>query len=409
MSMSRLKWIADLVKDPGENGLKPLISLENIESGTGRLLPGSPIPEIESPRAGVASVLPGDVLFGKLRPYLAKSWLVDKPCFASTELLGLRPRETTDSRWLAYVLASTPLIDWAIASSDGSKMPRTSWEKLGEYELSVPSLESQRELANHLDHDTARIDALLEAKRRMVRLTEEHLSVAFDRAIGDYGFDLPLVLDPDWSQEPLPEGWSIMRLSQALLQLTNGFVGPTRDILRDEGIPYVQSLHIKHGKIDFGRRPFYVGPEWHNARPRIHLREGDVLIVQTGDIGQVAVVPPDFGEASCHALQIARVNPRFLSGTYLAAYLRSSFGRQSLLSRATGALHPHLEAGVKDVPIVVPSHDVQNRIVEVVNDSERQATRLIGILNKQMSLLAEHRQALITETVTGRLEIAVAA
>ena len=91
-----------------------------------------------------------------------------------------------------------------------------------------------------------------------------------------------------------------------------------------------------------------------------------MLIVQTGDIGQVAVVPPGFGEASCHALLIARANKSVVSGEYLGAFLRSPFGRASLLSRATGALHPHLEGGIKNVPIVVPSASVQGEIVDAV-------------------------------------------
>jgi type I restriction enzyme S subunit len=125
-----------------------------------------------------------------------------------------------------------------------------------------------------------------------------------------------------------------MRLSLVLDQLTNGYVGPTRDILMESGVPYIQSLNIKNGRIDVSKREFFVSRSWHNERPRIHLLEGDVLIVQTGDIGQVAVVPEGFGEASCHALQIARVNRKVMTGPYLGSYLRSSFAYHSLLSRA---------------------------------------------------------------------------
>jgi type I restriction enzyme, S subunit len=168
-------------------------------------------------------------------------------------------------------------------------------------------------------------------------------------------------------------------------------------------------LHIKNGRINFARRPFFVDPAWHDERPRIHLREGDVLIVQTGDIGQLAVVPPGFGPASCHALQIARVRGSLISGRYLAAYLRSHFGRQSLLSRATGALHPHLEAGIKDIPIVVPPPAVQAVVVREIELAEQHAAELTTILVRQVALLQERRQALIAAAVTGQLDIPAAA
>jgi type I restriction enzyme S subunit len=275
--------------------------------------------------------------------------------------------------------------------------------------LPNPPLAEQRVIAAFLDRETARIDALVAAKRRMMEVFEERVCLAFDRAIQQQGFEFPVELGPNWTRWPRPRHWTIMHLSQALVQLTNGFVGPTRDILCDDGIPYVQSLHIKNGRIDFARRPFFVDPIWHNERPRIHLREDDVLIVQTGDIGQVAVVPPAFGAASCHALQIARVKRNLISGRYLAAYLRSPFGRQSLISRATGALHPHLEAGIKDIPVVVPPRSVQDVVVEQIDQAELSAANMMSVLHRQGQLLQERRQALITAAVTGRLDIAEAA
>ena len=188
-----------------------------------------------------------------------------------------------------------------------------------------------------------------------------------------------------------------------------GYVGPTRDILRDKGVRYIQSIHIKKGLIDFDRRPFYVSKEWHQQQPRIQLRPDDVLIVQTGDIGQVAVVPHDIGEASCHALQIARVRKDIVTGHYLGEYLRSTYGYQSLLSRATGALHPHLEAGIRDVPIVVPPLSIQNEIVHVIAQRRASHQDVLLSIGTHVRLLQEHRQALITATVTGQIDITSAA
>jgi type I restriction enzyme S subunit len=131
--------------------------------------------------------------------------------------------------------------------------------------------------------------------------------------------------------------------------------------------------------------------------------------VQTGDIGQIAVVPPDFGPASCHALQIARVRRDLLSGDFLGAYLRSPFGRHSLLSRATGALHPHLEGGIRDIPIVIPPLVVQSEVMSELRDKATPIDGLRSRLAGQIMLLHEHRQALITAAVTGQLDVAKAA
>lgn len=267
--------------------------------------------------------------------------------------------------------------------------------------MPLPPLPTQRRIADDVERATRRIDELIDAKRHMVELMDERDSLVFDRAIRARGFELPPEIAPEWKRRNVPRDWAVMNLSQVLVQLTNGFVGPTRDILVEEGVPYVQSLHIKNGAINFGRRPFFVTKSWHDKRPRVHLREGDVLIVQTGDIGQVAVVPPGFGEASCHALQIARVKRDLITGRYLGAYLRSSFGYHSLLSRATGALHPHLEGGIKNIPVVVPPIPVQNAIVEDIEQAIYKSRLMRSTLSRQIDLLRERRFALVTAAVTG--------
>jgi type I restriction enzyme, S subunit len=358
----------------------------------------------------------GDVVRARVTPCFENgkgallSTLTGGRGLGTTELFVFKPSPDVDARFFYYVTVSEEFTEQGTATLYGAHGVRRVDDQFArDYRVWVPPVSTQRAVAGYLDGEIARIDALIASKRRMVDLLEERLSVAFDCAIRQQGFEFPVELDPDWAQWPRPKDWAIINLSQVLIQLTNGFVGPTRDILVDDGVPYIQSLHIKSGKIDFAKRPFYVDEQWHDERPRIHLRQDDVLIVQTGDIGQVAVVPPAFGPASCHALQIARVKNGLATGRYLAAFLRSSFGRHSLLSRATGALHPHLEAGIKDIPVVVPPLDVQDVVVRTVDQAEQCTARSISVLDRQADLLEERRKALITAAVTGQLEIAEAA
>jgi type I restriction enzyme S subunit len=372
-------------------------------------------PASELENGGYTYFEEGDVLRARVTPCfenrkgaLATSVAGGKG-LGTTELFVFTPTQRIDPRFLYYVTVSDEFTEQGTATLYGAHGVRRVEEQFArDYRVWLPSMETQRATADHLDRELARLDALLGSKQRMIALLEERVSVAFGCAVAKHGFVFPSKLNDSWREWPRPAGWQVMHLSQALVDLTNGYVGPTRDILVDDGVRYIQSLHIKNGTIDFGKRPYYVDESWHAARPRIHLREGDVLIVQTGDVGQVAVVPPSFGAASCHALQIARVRPDLLTGRYLGAYLRSPYGRHSLISRATGALHPHLEAGIKDVPVVVPPKPVQDLIVEEVARAEDEASRLLSIINRQTDLLAERRRALATAAVTGQLSIPVA-
>lgn len=266
-----------------------------------------------------------------------------------------------------------------------------------------PPLGEQHSIVSFLDLETARIDTLIAEQQRLIELLRERRESVADLVLAELGLRIPDRLE-DYAGR-LPDGWRVVLLGQALDQLTNGFVGPTRDILEDQGVRYIQGTHIKLGRIDFERRPFYVSKNWHEERPRIHLREGDVLIVQTGDVGKVAVVPPAFGEASCHALLIARTRRSLLSGEYLAAFLSSRIGYQSLLARATGALHPHLESGIRNAPIVIPPPDIQDRVVDAVAEQTSKIDAMTAETERFIELARERRSALITAAVTGQIDV----
>lgn len=99
----------------------------------------------------------------------------------------------------------------------------------------------------------------------------------------------------------IPSDYKQTRLANALVGMRNGYVGPTRDILVDEGIPYIQSLHIKDGKVTF-TEDFFVDEDWGKRHPKIHT--DDILLVQTGEIGQMALVDKKYDGCNCHALII---------------------------------------------------------------------------------------------------------
>jgi len=348
---------------------------------------------------------PGTVLFAMYASVGAVA-ILDEWAVWNQALLGITPiRDRADSRFIAYWLRHLQRDLGALTRT--STQANLNAEQVTNLPFPAISVDEQRRIAAFLDDHVAAIDEVLRLRQGQMRALDVRIEVAADIGLAERGWHEPSTLEVE-AMLPVPEGWRVARLSQVLHQLTNGFVGPTRDILVDEGIRYVQGMHIKSGRIDFDRRHFFVSPEWHSARPRIHLREGDVLIVQTGDIGRVAVVPPDFGEASCHALQIARVRDHIVSGPYLGAFLGSSFGYHSLLSRATGALHPHLEGGIRSVPVVIPPLAVQAEVVAEVSRTRAQLSAAQAEMRAQIGLLQERKRSLITAAVTGEFDVTTA-
>ncbi|MFF9123915.1 restriction endonuclease subunit S [Streptomyces sp. NPDC014889] len=354
----------------------------------------------------------GDIVVNRMSAYQGAMGQSPKEGVVSPDYMVLRPGPLVESRYLHHLFRSA----WfrgevvqrlrGIGSVDlgNVRTPRINPDEFGSIRLPVPPLEEQRRIADFLDSEIARIDRMTAATSAQQDLVEERESVAFTESVIRAGGPRLQALSLGQHVE-----WPAMPLNRVLRQLTNGYVGPTRDLFVEEGVPYLQSLHIKHGEIDFARRPYYVSPAWAAERPRIRLGFQDILIVQTGAIGEVGIVGEDFVGASCHALLIARTDRHVLRPRYLWHALRSHWGRQALLREQTGALHPHLEAGnVRFMRFPIPSLSTQDRIVADTEAITRDVRTIQAALGRRMSLQAERRQALITAAVTGQFDVSTA-
>jgi type I restriction enzyme S subunit len=272
--------------------------------------------------------------------------------------------------------------------------------------IPLPPSDEQGTISWFLDLEVAKIDALIAEQERLIELLKEKRQAIISQAVTK-GLNAGTPLKPSGvaGMGDIPVDWHILRIATLSTKITNGYVGPTRDILKDEGVRYLQSLHIKDGQIRF-ETPYFVSPEWSQQHAKSILQGGDVLIVQTGDIGQVAVVPEAFSGCNCHALIIVAPKKSSVMGGWIAAVLRSDYGRHSLLSIQTGALHPHLNCSdVRDVRIPVPPISVQRSILDYTQRTYKSCQDLIQESSKGIELLRERRSALVTAAVTGQIDV----
>ncbi|WIE47674.1 restriction endonuclease subunit S [Pseudomonas sp. GM17] len=270
-----------------------------------------------------------------------------------------------------------------------------------------PARAEQTQIARFLDHETARIDALIEEQQRLIELLKEKRQAVISHAVTK-GLDPTVPMKDsgvEWLGE-VPAHWGTNALNKLTVKITNGYVGPTRDILVESGVPYVQATHIKRGIVNFDDA-YFVTPEWSVRMSKSILQEGDVLIVQTGaGTGDVGVVSSREVGYNCHALIILQTEKNILSGVFLGQVLQSRFGQSVLYSIRTGGMHPHLNCGeVKFVKIPVPPLREQEEISDFVKTFSEQAEKLIIEAGATMDLLQERRSALISAAVTGKIDV----
>ena len=320
---------------------------------------------------------------------------------------------------LAFYLLNSPAGRQQLAfnSTTTTGLANLTGTALGNVFFAYPnSLREQRSISDFLARETAKIDTLVAKKKTLIdRLKEKHTAL-ISRAVTR---GLPpdaacaAAFDPHPNLKPsgidcigdVPEHWALLRIATESTKITNGYVGPTRDILVDDGIPYLQSLHIKDNRIVFSRQ-YFVTQEWSLNHSKSILATGDVLIVQTGDIGQSAVVPPEFAGANCHALIIVSPRRDRLYGAFLSQYLNSTFGFHDLKRIQTGALHPHLNCGlVRDINIPSPPLHEQIAIADYLEHETAKMDVMIAKVETAVERLQEYRTALITAAVTGKIDV----
>ena len=147
------------------------IALEHVESWTGRISLSGDESIFDSQ---VKRFQPDDVLFGKLRPYLAK---VAKPKIAGIfvgEFLVLRATENISPEFLEQKLRSKCIIDLINSSTFGAKMPRADWKFIGSMKFSYPSANEQGEILEHIQKKSAKIDQAITRAQREIELIQEY-------------------------------------------------------------------------------------------------------------------------------------------------------------------------------------------------------------------------------------------
>lgn len=386
----RLKFIAPLriERTDASSDHADYLGLENIQSWTGKLVPNtaSEISEGEDFASGTTSVFySGDVLFGKLRPYLAKAHHAGKDGVCSTELLVLKPRPDIHPRFLLYSMLSPYFIGQVDASTFGAKMPRANWEFIGSMKLPVPFLETQRLIADYLDRETARIDALVVEKEKMLALLEEKRAALISRAV-TRGLNPDAPLKPsglDWlgnipaHWEVLPLRW-FMRISSGMF-LSNELI--SRDKTEEMSIPVVggngilgytnqanteNTLVIGRVGAQCGNVHFIAGPSWVTD---------NALLVKLASLFE----------------------PRYLR-EILHLMALNTFANQSAQPLITGEM-------VKVQKVSIPPIAEQRNILGFLKDRLCEYENLLREVENSLILLKERRAALISAAVTDQIPV----
>ena len=409
--LKHVVWLRRSRVDGNEDD-RPYVGLENIESWTGKLLGNSAATDEARSAIMVEGTSlsntfePGDVLLGKLRPYLAKVWVAEFPGRSTTELLVMHPVEI-EPRFLRYVCLWRDFVDAVDASTFGSKMPRADWDFIGNMSVPIPEWRKQRAIADYLDRETARLDALVAEKERLRNLLAEKRRALIIRAV-TRGLDPNVPLRDSgipWLGE-IPAHWETWKVGH-LAEVGNGST-PSRNNAAywSEGrIPWLNSSVVNRPEVTHADQfvTALAAQECHLPQ----VKSGSVLVAITGQgktRGRAAVLSFDATInqhlAFIHPKQ-SHLLPWFLKWTLFAAY---DFLR-SISDDAGGTRGALTCEGVANLRLPVPPIREQAAILANMATSVEPLDSLRAVAENTISLIKERRAALISAAVTGQIDM----
>lgn len=379
--LRRIKYCSPaIVEKTSDSEKHPYVGLENVEPWTGRYIAGTE----EKPDAAANRFERGDVLFGKLRPYLAKVLKPDFDGRCTGELLVLRPK-LYDSRYLQYLFLSDNFIRNVDASTYGAKMPRAEWGFIGNLKSPLPPRSQQTAIADFLDRETARIDGLIAKEERLLALLEEKRTALISHAVTKG-------LDPDaelkdsgipWLGK-IPKGWEVVKLGY-LCRIGTG------------------SKDTQDAKDD-GEYPFFVRSQ---IPERINSFDYDCeAILTAGDgVGVGKVFHYVQGKFDAHQRVYVLRSFRQIRAILLFYYLREFFKKVALTGDAKSTVDSVRRHMLTTLPVAVPPLDQQDAIIVHIDNACSRLNTLTVKINHAINLLREKRTALISAAVTGKINV----
>jgi type I restriction enzyme S subunit len=327
----------------------------------------------------------GDVLYGRLRPYLNK---VCRPTFAglaSAEFITFRDFNGITPEFLKYLLNQPGFVEFASRANEGDR-PRVKWSQIQGFEFELPDLDGQQRIVEIIEEQFSRLDAGVGTLQRARRSLVGYRRAAVQAAI-----------ETDWPTAPLGH----------VAKVSGGIQKQPKRRPRANAYPYLRVANVLRGRLDLStieRMELFEG-----ELTRYQLKAGDLLIVEgngsAGQIGRSAMWSGEIEEC-VHQNHIIRARPSDgLDPQFLNIYWNSprAIRRITQVAASTSGLYTLSTSKVKAVPIPVPDLAIQQRVVAEVERQFSIIDAMAKAIDEQLQHAAALRQSILRHAFAGQL------
>ena len=382
--LKKAKHIFSLVTENVSDSSLPKIALENIESWTGKYI------ETDSDFMGEGvEFKKDDILFGKLRPYLAKVYKAEFAGQAVGDIYVFRGNEEQNPEYLKYLLLSYPFISVVDGSTYGAKMPRANWDFISHLVLPCPPKTEQVTIAAFLDRKVSQIDATIAKKEQMLKDLKAYRSAIISEAVTK-GLDKNVEMKDsgiEWCGY-IPIHWQVLKI---------GYIFQNLDYLR-------QPISSENRERNNPQYEYYGASGVIDKIDSYNVNDKVLLIGEDGANLVSRTLPLIYkAEGKFWVNNHAHIlKPISSDYDYMAFLLETA----DYTNYITGSAQPKLsQEKLSSVKLPVPPIEEQKLIAKKLICIVPLIDRSLIEIEKIIKDLKSYKSALITEAVTGKIDL----
>lgn len=375
------------------------VGMENIKSNTGEYIST----EIQVDNTENASFDKGDILFGKLRPYLRKYWLATFAGTASSEFLVFK-EGILNQKFLYWLIQSDSFINDVDSSTYGSKMPRASWDYIKNILVPFPFFsEEQEKIANFLVKKVSQLDKAKALLEEQIKTLEDYRqSLIYETVTKGLDKTVPMKESGVYWIGEIPEGWEVKPIKYIFEIIGSGTTpDSSKSEFYDGDVNWIQSGDLY--KTDFVDNVSKTITELgYRSSASLKIYEAPFLAIAMygASIGNLAISRID----ACvnQAVAVLKSNEDIVRFSKYALEV----SKKELITAAQGGTQPNInQITIKNWSLPLPNNSEMVQIAEYLDDKAEQLNKLIEIKQRQIENIDKQRQTLIYDYVTGKRRV----
>ncbi len=324
-------------------------------------------------------------------------------------LLIIRKPVEISSQLLFYQLSSAFGRNQVKLLQQGAAQEQINVSDIVNFAVACPPIDEAKTITSFLDHETAKIDTLIEKQKQLIELLKEKRQAVISHAVTKgLNPDAPMKdSGVEWLGE-VPAHWAVRRLKHAATLQSGIPKGADLTGKLCISVPMLRVANVQDGYLDL--EDVHLLDIEPDQLDRYLLKQGDVLMNEGGDndkLGRGAVWSGEI-QPCIHQNHVFAIRPENIESDWLdlltrAAYAKFHFYRVAKQSTNLASIS---SSNIKETPMVIPPREERKEIIRYVGDQLHKLDKLEAACARQIELFQERRTALISAAVTGKIDVA---